>query len=147
MTTLPPPRYRVVEEGRRLSVVDTWAEGSRPTPTHTSAPEADRPRSLRALLPQAPIATKFDGSARLATHRFYDQKGPRTIDLDPVSAAIVGRVQLGAIVAALAFVLLVIAAPWAFALPFLLGQKAVREPVRGWITRWLDGVERGSSQP
>jgi len=111
---------------------------------HTSAPEVRRPRSLRTLLPKGPVATKFDGSARLTTHRFYDEKGPRTIDLDPGSAAIVGRVRLGAIVAALAFVVLVIAAPWVLVLPFVLGQKKIREPVRDWITRWLDGVERRS---
>ena len=147
MTVLPPPRYRVVEEGRRLSVVDTWAEGGRPSSQPGADRDADRPGGLRTLLPTAPVTTKFDGSARLTTHRFYDEKGRRTIDLDPVSAAIVGRVRLGAIVAALAFVLLVIAAPWAIVLPFVFGQKAVRERVRGWITRWLDGVERGSSRP
>ncbi len=122
MTEPPPSRYRVVERGRRLEVIDTRAHPTGPPPR---------------LFPRQ---TRFDGSGELATRAFYDAKGPRTIRLDSVSVGVIGRVKFVALFAAFGFVVAAVAMPWLLAIPFALFSKAVRNPARDGITRWLDGI-------
>ena len=124
MSEPPPPRYRVVERGRRLEVIDT-----RVAPIVT----APKPRLF-------PRQTRFDGGGEITTRAFYDANGPRTIRLDSVSAATIGRVRLVALFAAFAFVVATVAMPWLLAIPLALLSKAVRKPARHGITRWLDGI-------
>lgn len=140
LTEAPPSRWRVVERGRRLDVIDT-ATGLRvAAPTDPEPAPRDPARAWRGL--SLPRRTRFDGSGEWTTHRWYDANGPRTIRLDAVDAARIGRVQVGLVVAAIVAVIAVIAWPWlliGLALPL---QAAVREPARKAITRWLDGLAR-----
>ena len=124
MSEPPPPRYRVVERGRRLEVIDTRAAPVDPVP----APKLF-PRQMR-----------FDSSGEITTRAFYDTKGPRTIRLDSVSAATIGRVKIVALFALFAFIAAAVAVPWLLAIPFALFNKGVRKPARDGITRWLDGI-------
>lgn len=136
---MPPSRYRVIERGRRLEVIDRGA-ARRVT---AAPPSPARPRPAAASWwPTLPRRTRFDGGAELATHRTYDDKAPRLIALDPASAAIVRGVGWAALVAVLALAAAAIAWPWllvAVALPF---SDQVRKPLRAATTRWLDRVER-----
>ncbi|MES2753719.1 MAG: hypothetical protein V4659_03545 [Pseudomonadota bacterium] len=139
MTDLPPARYRVAEQDRRLVVIDTWASGDRPA-TITPAP-GDANAPARPSLLALPVRTRFDGGATLTTHPFYDANGPRTIRLDGFSATLVGagRYVLFAVVALM--LITVVFSPWLLLPAFWFGWSA-----RGWlrtrITAWLDRVER-----
>lgn len=128
----PPPRYRVVERNRRLVVIDSLGD------TPVSRPASRIPLPLRL------DRTRFDGSAKLTTHALYDARGPRTLSLDADRAALVGRVRVAAVAAAIITVLVVLAAPGLFLIPvFGLSSGKVRERLRGAITGWLDRMERG----
>lgn len=130
----PPSRYRVVERGRRLEVIDTRQRGVARAP-------AD-PARRGSIADRLPRRIAFDGSARLVTARFYDDKGPRTIALDPANATIVRWAEIGLILVAAICVALVVFAPWLLVVIPLLADKRVRQPVRAAVTRWLDTVER-----
>lgn len=135
----PPPRYRVVERDRRLIVLDTL------TDTPRGQPVAPPPTATRSWLPQR---ISFDGSAELTTHPCYDDKGPRTIRLDPGSITLLGRLGLGA--AVLAFVIIVAAAvtnAWVLIPAALLWNGNVRTRLRAAATRWFDRVAREASRP
>lgn len=139
----PPGRWRVVERDRRLEVIDTWTGERLASPRIAEPPpsgHASRWPRLRMLR-----QTRFDGGGEMTTHRLYDTKAPRTIRLDPGSAAMVGQVQVGLVAAALLFVAAVVAWPWLLALSILPLRAEVRRPVRRWITNWLDRVEREGS--
>ena len=129
MTDIPPPRYRIVERDRRLEVIDT----------HRDAPDGSARRPALPL--PRPRRTGFDGRAELTTHQFYDDKGPRTLVLDPGSAAMIRYARA----AATAGVIAAIWMPCLLALPFALFADGVRKPLRAGITRWLDVVQRENS--
>jgi hypothetical protein len=124
----PPQRYRVVEQDRRLRVIDTWAKGA---PQATAAAEAARGRpGLRRL--------DFGGTAELTTQHWYDLNGPRTLTLDPGAAALVSRARLAAIGLAVAYVVLAIAWPGALVLLALVFQPKLWKGARERVTTWLD---------
>lgn len=126
MTAIPPPRWKVVERGRRLEVIDTA------TGLPLASGMAARPDMISA-----------DRGATLATRRFYDAKGPRVIALDTAAQERLGRVK--AVVAA------VIAAWLAagvfmplFLIPVLgLLQPKVRQRLRDVATKFIDTLEPG----
>lgn len=148
MPSAPPPgRYRVVEKGRRLVVVDmlTGEAATREPPTSSAAPVSDV-RSLANRLPSVPRVTSFDGRSTLLTHPFYDLKGPRTVDFDPGATVLLGRLQVGAAVVAALFVAAVVFEPWLLVLPpFILFQPKLLNGLRERVTRWLDRYATGSS--
>ena len=148
MSGVPTSRYRVIEKDRRLFVIDTWAEGGRPEqlplpPVSRSSPIPPVGAPKLAL----PKQIRFDGSAEVTTHRFYDDRAPRTIKLDAASMQTLGRVKLGIMVASFAFVLVVIGNPWFLAAPFVLLNPAIRKGVRKAVTAWLDRIERETAKP
>ena len=130
----PPQRYRVVEQDRRLKVIDTWTETAPPPVTTPTRIARARP-GMRTL--------NFGGTAALTTRRWYDDKGPRTLTLDPAAAALVSRVRLGAIVLAFAYVVLAIAWPGALVLLALVFQPKLWKGARERVTSWLDRFEPG----
>ena len=163
MQVPPPPRYRVIERGRRLEVVDMWrdpaaappalvargAAGAMPArlpPRPAGSPKgrSRTARSLAALSGKRPPST---GDAplpgmTLRTLSLFDEKAPRTIPLDAAS----WRTMLTAI--SLATIAVVMAVSWALAgggLPALgvlgIALGAAGQHGRGAITRWLDGLE------
>lgn len=138
MTEMPPSRFRVVERGRRLEVIDRRS-GER---VGSRVPVPMEEQTTRRSRPWLPRQVRFDGGAELTTHPLYDEKAPRTIQLDPGSAALIRWVEWGGLFVALAFVGLVIAWPWlllGLVIPF---QRQFRTGARGAITRWLDKIER-----
>ena len=82
MTDLPPPRYRIVERGRRLDVIDTWQAGRPPMPRPGAAPlrSPAMPARVRGMLPRF-TTIKFDGTGDLTTAAWFDDKGPRAVRL------------------------------------------------------------------
>lgn len=143
MTDMPPSRFRVVERGRRLEVIDTQA--SKPPPS----PRSETPRALsdkgkpRLSLPafELPKTLRFDGGGSWATDSFYDAKGPRTLTLD---AGAMQKLRLAGVgLVALIVIWAVVGAflPILWAAPMLLFNPKVRETVRNQATLFLDGLD------
>ena len=144
----PPPRYRVVERGRRLEVIDTWAAGGPPPQSITLRP-SERPRDLAVPAPGAsPVtnAARTLGRTGFTTSRLYDDKGPRRIAVDSD-----GQRQLetarnaAAFGVALAIVLIFLWWPILLVLPFLLASRQSRTAARAAVTRWLDKLDQATS--
>ena len=121
-TEVPPSRYRVVERGRRLEVIDTLSG-------EAAAPAGRSPIDARTLV----------------THRLYDDKAPRSLRLDEGSAAEIGRAKLIAGGVVVAIVVVALAMPWLLIVPAIaLFQPKVRGQLRAGITRWLDRYDPGA---
>ena len=139
---MPPSRYRVVERGRRLVVLDSWngdAPVERAPPPSPDAPGAElEPDEIRTDLKVAALALRA-GSAQpiLETRAWFDDKAPRRILLDPAKQ---GRASLlFVMVIVLGFLMLVaIGWPVLLVLGWLLFTPAVRKAARRFTTRWLD---------
>ena len=160
MTEAPPSRYRVVEEGRRLVVIDRWEQGKRPAPVSTgtladlapyepgSTSSAIQAPALQAPTRESPgmaagslRRTSFDGRAELRTHPFFDAKGPRTIMLVPggTSLAKGARTAIVAVFGAMVAAFLVspvLLIPAAFAL------YVSRRRIRDWFAGLIDEAAR-----
>ena len=107
------------------------------------APRAPIGSAAPTVASWRPRQTDFSGTAELVTRRFYDDKGPRTIRLNPGSAATLGRVKFVALFAALALVVVAVAWTWMLLpLAIILANAKVRAPLRAAITTWLDRVAR-----
>lgn len=131
MPTEPPPsRYRVVERGRRLEVIDTRVTGA--VPGGQPMREARRPRR------EGGIDSSF------TTARFYDDKAPRRIAFDAAARDRLGRLRLVAMIAAMAWVMLAVWQPWVALAPLaILASNGPRRTTRQRLTRWLDRYEQG----
>lgn len=137
VTTQPPPsRYRVVEQGRRLVVIDT--QTGRPAVSgHDPAPAPD-------TTPLGPERIAFDGRAVLVTRPFYDDKAPRRLILDEGTARWLENARsLGIGAAVLAVVATVftpaLLAVLVFAAIALVNPKtraAARKPITAWLDRY-----------
>ena len=170
MSAPPPPRYRVVERGRRLVVIDTWDKGApasdagaAPRPgvankatsrsATTTRPGVAGPQGatgLAGLLVRIACFGSDDGAGHpiFTTLEYYDAKGPRDITLSAAGERRLGRMLIN-IAIALIFALAVL---W-FLLPLLVllffGAIAINASMRSFarpaITRWLDGLEAQST--
>jgi hypothetical protein len=142
---VPPSRYKVVEQGRRLVVIDTW-NGDRPVTRQ--APRADSP--ARPATPQQaraalrPAQRKRAGNAGMGvpdtvitTQPWFDAKGPRQVKLNP-SAQGLGLAVAIAGIAGTIYVLAMWGWPPLAVVAFFLAQKRVREGARAGATAWLD---------
>ena len=126
----PPSRYRVVERGRRLEVMDTRATNG--TPARRPAGGTRPPRGESGA----------DGA--FTTARFYDDKAPRRIALDAAARDRLGRLRLIAAIAAMAWVMLAVWQPWVALAPLpILASNGPRGALRQRLTRWLDRYEQG----
>lgn len=137
MTMEPPrPRYRVVEQGRRLVVIDTLtgAPAVRPQP---------QPSGEGATAATGPERTAFDGRSTLVTRSFYDDKAPRTLTLDPGATALIEKGRSGLIAIGLFLAVVAVAFPWLLLFPLLLIDRRVRAALRAPVTRWLDRYDTG----
>ena len=121
-TEPPPPRYRVVERGRRLEVIDQWVQ--------------DRERPWPAW-PQRPR-----GGETLRTFAWFDARGPREVPLGTRARARLRRLIYLAI--PLGTALLVALITWLPVLllgMFLIFNETVRARLRSAITGWIDSLE------
>ncbi|WP_267396929.1 MULTISPECIES: hypothetical protein [unclassified Sphingomonas] len=142
MTDVPPSRWKVVERGRRLEVIDRLsgkAVAQHELPGNAAPGPGRLTGALQSLRPQQ---TRFDGGGTLTTHPFYDAKGPRTLQLDGGSAALIARVRIAAAVLGMALAVAALAWPWVLLVLVPLLQGSFRKPLRAAATRWLDRVDR-----
>jgi hypothetical protein len=152
---MPPSRYRVVEQGRRLVVIDTL-EGEPvqriavPPPEmpgehrrEMQAPPAPPPRRPRpGAAPQPAASYPGDTGASFVTARWYDSEGPRRIRLSQDSQ---GQLALMLLVplAVLVVLVLVIGWPIAFPLAFIVLNAKVRDGIRTAVTTALTAIDTG----
>ena len=131
----PPTRYRVVERGRRLEVIDTWS-GERVTPLR------DRPGATRTG-PRQETSDAAEGAA-FTTKPWFDDKAPRIVRMNYATTARIKNLRYAIAVAiALVVVLCFLFWPLALILPFaLLGTPKLRDQLRGASTRWIDGLDQ-----
>lgn len=150
MTEVPPSRYKVVERGRRLVVIDTRT-GAPASPEHGSMKSPARrsdppPVSQRPVQETAPRRVDDrSGAAILTTSPLYDLKAPRQIVMDDRFNNRIGKAIGGWLIGLFfAFSIAFLFFPWLIVLPFVLVlQPKLRAAIRQWITARLDEVERG----
>lgn len=146
MTDAPPGRYKVVERGRRLVVIDTRTgqpatREARPAPP---APPVSRPAGLEREAPRS--IDDQSGHAVLTTSRLYDLKGPRRIVISEAASARMNRSIGGIVVMLIAFAILAVFFPLLLLLPVaLLFQPKARAAFRTWMTARLDEADQAAS--
>ena len=120
----PPPRQRVIERDGRLVVLDSGG----------IAPE----RATATVRERGFRQTAFDGRGILTTRRWYDDKGPRRLEVDPGTGRIARLTPVAAALGVLVLAGVLIAFPYALAaIPFLVQPKPWKT-IRGRITAYLD---------
>ncbi|RYY27831.1 MAG: hypothetical protein EOP62_05015 [Sphingomonadales bacterium] len=151
----PGTRYKVVERGRRLEVIDTW-NGNAPVNPMRRAPVEQAPRRdasaardsmRRDVTPPiaATRAAKLDqrGRALLHTKPWYDAKGPRQIVVTQAGAEKLKGLR---VVALVLFVIAIVAAflfwPLLFIAPFFVFNEGARNGLRAASTRFLDELNQ-----
>ena len=125
----PPTRYKVVERGRRLEVIDT--QTGEPVSRHSAAPQKNGGAGI--------------DSDVFVTKRWYDDKAPRAIRINYATRARLLNLRWGvALAAALLVGLSFLFWPLAVFLVFALaaGPK-LRAQLRAASTSWLDGLDQG----
>ncbi|TPG15560.1 hypothetical protein [Sphingomonas oligophenolica] len=126
-TDIPPSRYRIVERGRRLEVIDTRPGGTRA--------RAGRPEPMEGgALPRL-STVKFDGTSELLTARWFDDHGPRRVTLtgETLRPVWVGLALGVAILIAVATFF-----PMALIVIPVVGGTKPRAALRSLATGWLD---------
>ncbi|WP_448662561.1 hypothetical protein ACG3SL_18140 [Sphingomonas sp. CJ20] len=155
----PPTRYKVVERGRRLLVIDSWtgAEATKPLPAEPAARgRTDRPpRAIaRARHGTNPVVANPVAPAELApgdvmftTRRWYDDRAPRRIRENFSNRSRIERVgQIAAFSIAVFLGLSVVFWPYVpLLLVPVLATKGVRDRLRGAITRGIDALDQAGA--
>ncbi|MFA5963905.1 MAG: hypothetical protein WC804_07800 [Sphingomonas sp.] len=155
----PPSRYRVIERGGRLIVIDNWAKGGetqlvervatsrRPVSPPRHAPRGMMPPARDGLLPRlVRVATvgAVDPQGRpfWTTARWYDTKGPRSFALGRAGVQRLGHGLLGLMALALAALigLFVIGFPMIVILGALVAT--LRNNFSTFVTNWVDRFEQ-----
>lgn len=160
---MPPTRFRVVERGRRLEVIDTATgraiggkPGSNPVASSAGARRDDTPLLLdrvieRSTDPGAAFERNLsglprtirDGTARFTTRAFYDDRAPRTVTLDPARAKILRGAAFAALMLLIITPALLLMLAWS-SFPLLVVLAAVvfnpkvRERLRAGVTSLID---------
>jgi hypothetical protein len=119
----PPPRQRVIERDGRLVVIDSGA-----------VPRAEPRKAAGATFRQ----TAFDGRGILTTRRWYDDKGPRQLAVDPVTGKVARAAPAIAAIAVLALIALFIMLPYALAVVPLAVQPKPWRRMKAKVTGYLD---------
>ncbi|MDF7774238.1 hypothetical protein P1X14_03165 [Sphingomonas sp. AOB5] len=153
---MPPTRYRVVEQGRRLVVIDNWT--GQPVQYSAGTPQPPRndlgaaPRStieqasatLRAHAtthkPQRTTNAGLGGADWIiTTQSWFDDEGPRRLRISPGGQG--GLTMTIGILAALAIAAIFFLG-WLLipATLFVLLQSGPRKMIRAAITGWLTGL-------
>ena len=164
MTDVPPTRYKVIEQGRRLVVIDRMTgqpvrhdHPARPNalsrPPARLAARADRldpvdrglDRLAAGMMTRLP-ATIDDRSGRpiITTSPLYDAKGPRSVILDEATQRAAGGATVMAIVAAMALLAVALWSPWSLLVPAILAFNAAK-PIRRFITARIDALDQANA--
>ncbi|MET0309726.1 MAG: hypothetical protein ABW023_13550 [Sphingomonas sp.] len=133
----PPTRYRVVERGRRLVVIDTL----------TGAPVSQHPDSGTPAAPpvrQSPAG--IDDGSVLTTRPWYDEKAPRTVRLNYASRQRIKNARFAiAILVAIAVTICFLFWPFGPILLVIgLATPNLRKQARAAITRWIDTFDQAA---
>jgi hypothetical protein len=143
----PGTRYKVVERGRRLEVIDTW-NGDAPVQKYRD-PTAPSPRSSDAgAAVKSMRSARLDQQGRtiLNTAAWYDAKGPRTLTLSEQGEANWRALRIFAVVAAIVGVALAyLFWPFFLVVPFILLNGETRKSLRGGATKFLDALSQAET--
>jgi len=143
---VPPSRYKVVEEGRRLVVRDTW-NGNAPVTGHMPQPKLPSDSGRPATVEQARAALHKDRPRPaaapdptvfiLTTHPWFDDRAPRQIRVEGKGQ---GALLVAIMVIGMLTVLAFVTIGWIMLLVagFFLIQAKVRNAVRAGLTLLLD---------
>ncbi len=132
----PPTRYRVVEKGRRLVVIDT--QTGMPVREH---PAGDAP----AQPPVRRSPAGVDDGSVFTTRAWYDERAPRTVRLNYATRQQIKNIRFAiAIVVAICVALGFLFWPVLVLLAVLLVQPKLRQQARAAVTRWLDGLDQAA---
>lgn len=158
----PGTRYKVIERGRRLEVIDTWNGNAAVTPSRPApaerAPQRDALAARDALKAArrerpSPVgalrAPKIDqrGQRLLQTKDWYDTKGPRQIVVTPQGEEKLKGLRIIAFV--ILFILAVMAFlfwPLLFIVPFIAFNDGTRKGMRSAATQFLDELNQPPSR-
>ncbi|MEN3748655.1 hypothetical protein TPR58_15875 [Sphingomonas sp. HF-S3] len=155
---MPPTRYRVVEKGRRLIVIDRLRgervesrivdslERRSPRRVETRDRPAPAPAPTRARRAESRRSTGSGAETAsgmvLSTQRWFDDRGPRRIRVDSDGEGKLAIAAVGAALVAVLIIVLLIATGW-IVLPilvFVAFQSGPRKALRSRITDWLTGL-------
>lgn len=131
----PATRYRVVERGRRLVVIDT----------QTGAPVSQHgdPARPNPAVQRSPAGVD-DGSV-FTTQRWYDDKAPRTVRLNYASRQQIKNIRFSiAIAVAVCVILGFLFWPVLIVLAVLLVQPKLHKQARAAVTGWIDGLDQAA---
>ena len=148
MTDAPPSRYKVVERGRRLVVIDTRTGQPATREVNPAAAKPPAGPSGNAVIDQVTPRTIDDrsGNAVLVTSRLYDLKGPRRIVISDTASNRMSRAIGGIAIVGIAFVILAVFFPLLLLLPVvLLFQPKARAASRNWMTARVDQADQAPS--
>lgn len=149
---MPPTRYRVVERGRRLVVIDREDAGAvfrASPPEMPSSPPLGR--AMKALAPggvtgaRPGITLNERGDRVIQTARWFDAKGPRRITIVGYHAQkLASNAQTVLTIAAVVYLVGGFILPMIYAVPLALLVKPARAQARSWLTQWFDALDQAS---
>jgi len=160
MTAIPPSRYKVVERGRRLVVIDTLTGRpasndatprnlpARPTAPGNLRADQQSPTTNHPIQSTAPSRVDdASGAAIFTTSRFYDLKGPRRLVMNEAFSERFGKAMGGWMIALFVFAgVATLFFPWLWIAPVvILFQPKIRAAIRQWITARLDEADQPAS--
>lgn len=147
MTDAPPSRYKVVERGRRLVVIDTRTGQPATREPAPVAPSAPRPQTapIESTAPRS--VDDRSGASILRTTRLYDLKGPREIVMTRAFSDRLGRTIGGGLIGFLVFAAIAtLYFPPLWLVPIgVLIQPKTRAAFRSWMTARLDEASQAAS--
>ncbi|RYE01609.1 MAG: hypothetical protein EOP61_10745 [Sphingomonadales bacterium] len=146
----PDTRYKVIERGRRLEVIDTWNGNApvRPRADPMPAPRRNLEAAARAL--HAPPTAQMRagrpnqrGRGPLRTMPWYDDKGPRQIAVTEAGEAKLKGLRIVALTCLfIAAVMAFLFWPLLFIAPFLILNDGARKSLRAASTKFLDELNQ-----
>ncbi len=145
VTDAPPSRYKVVERGRRLVVIDMATGQPAARETVVRAPVV-APADRGPIAAQAPAdVDDRSGAAIFTTSRLYDLKGPRRIVMTAEASKQGSRRMGWWAIAAMGFVIATFAFPALLIVPVLIAfQPRLRLAARQHITARLDEMDQAT---
>lgn len=132
---LPPSRYRVVEKGRRLVVIDT----------QTGAPVSQHGDGAPPAQPVRRSPAGVDDGSVFVTQRWYDDRAPRTVRLNYATRQQIKNIRFAiAIAVAVCVVIGFLFWPVLILFAVLLAQPKLHKQARAAVTRWIDGFDQAA---
>lgn len=132
---LPPSRYRVVEKGRRLVVIDT----------QTGAPVSQHGDGTPPAQPVRRSPAGVDDGSVFVTQRWYDDRAPRTVRLNYATRQQIKNIRFAiAIAVAVCVVIGFLFWPVLILFAVLLAQPKLHKQARAAVTRWIDGLDQAA---